>query len=709
MHDKITNLISEGIACIPVKSTKAPALEKGSKYFDEIIPDDQIDHFFKNAWGFGVKCGSISEGLEAIDFDHDKESGETVQKVYEAFVEHDFVKHLISEGLIYRQKTQSGGYHIVYRYESENFDGNKKLAKWQSGDTMIETRGESGYIVGAPSPGYQQVNGVDLEEIARLEKEERDLLHEIAKSFSLQKVSASAGESEQLDYYAIEDTDPITRFNFEKIAYAKKLLEDKGWVKVDKTDGIEKWRRPGKDSGISATWGYKHNALYVFSTNVKDFKQNCYYTPFQILIKLRFKGKYQDALKWLTERNVSKEDAPYIRVGVDYFKKITKLDRYGVRRNELKPWKKDEIKLDHGKEMLQVLPRYDDFVIAPDNKGYRSVIDNCYNLYRPFNFEAAEGKWKWTEILLRHIFKDKFEIGLKYLQIMYLMPWQQLPILALVSKQRKTGKTTFINWLAMLFGDNMTIISPEDLNSSFNFMYATKNVICVDETSLEKQKAVEKLKALNTAKQITVNAKYTNQYHLPFYAKIILASNFEDRFVRIDDEEIRYFVRKLDEPKINNVNIEEDLIKEIPAFLAYLESMPEPEIKTRMAFTAEEIDTPELKKVKTESKPVLYKELMEYFTEFFNDNRKKEIYATPTEIKERWFKMSHNITASYIRRVLKEDFNMLSENRMTYYAFADMAAGKKGGTPFKFERKIFIPEDIIEMNEIDSGEDDLPF
>ena len=94
------------------------------------------------------------------------------------------------------------------------------------------------------------------------------------------------------------------------------------------------------------------------------------------------------------------------------------------------------------------------------------------------------------------------------MKLLYEHPCQILPVLSLVSTERETGKTTFLNYIQMLFGENSTLINPSDLTSSFNDAYATKNIIMIDETVIEKQNVVEKLKSLATAKTISVSQKF---------------------------------------------------------------------------------------------------------------------------------------------------------------------------------------------------------
>lgn len=707
--DAALEYLQENIAVIPIKKdSKAPNLPSGSEFFKRRATEEEAKKIFQNANKIAIKGGNISEGIECIDFDdHDGTHG--INDVIRKIGRNEYIEHLIQEGKLFVERTPSGGWHFIYRYEAQEYESATKLAYWTDGEAMIETRGEGSYFIVYPSPGYEHRRG-NIVELVTMDKEERDILIEIAKSFNQYEKKQEAGKVEDL---ATEDTDPVSIFNLNKIAYAKKLLEDQGWEKVDEKEGIEKWKRPGKNDGVSATWGWRMNALYVFSSNAKPFEQNCYYTPFQILVKLRFKGKYQEALKWLIQNDNSEKEKddegniPYIRVGTTYFKKIKKKDRYGILRRELKPWDKKEIIQDHGKEYLNYIPRYDDFTIEPNNFNYQPVINNCYNLFREFKFSPEEGSWYWTDVLLRHIFKEQYELGIKYLQALYLYPKRILPILALVSKIRGTGKTTFINWLSMIFGDNMIVIGSEDIKSQFNASYAGKNIVCVEETTIDRKAMTEKLKALSTGKQINVNQKFVNNYKIPLYSKIIITSNDESRFAQIEDEEIRYFVRKLDIPEINHANIEDDLVKEIPAFLHYLTTLPDLNFtKSRMLFTPEELDNEFLRRVKKESKPSLYKDIREYLTERFHENGKKEFYATPKNIKEEWFYNNSRVEIHYIRKVLKEDFKLKPCEKMRYDPFGDKPSTT--GTPFVFKREWFIEEEGEETQE-QWEEDNVPF
>ena len=486
-------------------------------------------------------------------------------------------------------------------------------------------------------------------------------------------------------------TDPVSWYNLHKSTHAKELMLANKWTKesVD-TYNTEKWKAP-EDNDISAIFG-DDRFLRIYSNNAIPFYINETYSAFQILVLLKFKGNYTAAINWICI-NFLPEKTPYLRIGIDYFKKINKKDRFGIVGTELKKWKKDEIRSDYGKDYLWHLPKFDSFCIEPDNFNYKPVVDNCYNLYHLFRHKEEPGNCMWSEILMEHIFGDQVILGYRYLQCLYLHPGRMLPILVLVSKERQTGKTTFINWLNMIFGDNMVVINPEDLVSGFNSSYATANVIAIEETLIEKSITVEKLKALATGKFISVNEKFISNYKVPFFGKIIMASNNEDKFAKVDEEEIRFFIRKVGKPKFSNHSIELNLIAEIPAFLSKLSGLPAVDFSVgRVPFTPEELKNDSLTAVKKESKSALYKDLVEHFTDLFENEacNCEFIYANPVDIKNKWFLNNSQIAAPYIRYIIKSEFNMSPCEHIRYHPLGENGLISKTGTPYQFFRNQFI-------------------
>ena len=70
----------------------------------------------------------------------------------------------------------------------------------------------------------------------------------------------------------------------------------------------------------------------------------------------------------------------------------------------------------------------------------------------------------------------------------------------------------------MLFGSNMVLIEPDVIGGNFNGEYAKANIIGIDETILDKQIAVEKIKSLATKKFISV---IQNSYHIINYLFLV--------------------------------------------------------------------------------------------------------------------------------------------------------------------------------------------
>jgi len=224
---------------------------------------------------------------------------------------------------------------------------------------------------------------------------------------------------------------------------------------------------------------FKDGFLIPPESNLMSLTPNKRYSKFMLYALFHHKGDYKVATSHI-EFFILNKDVPYIRVGCDYFKVFVKKDRYGVDRKIIKGWKKDEIKQDHGKRIMEHIHLYDDFTIVPDNTNHKINHDGCYNLYAPFNHEIKNHIVKEEEIkhslsFLRHIFADDYDMGLQYLKIIYEQPMQALPILCLISQERSTGKTTFLNWMDMIFGDNYIQINPKELESQFNYNYAVKD------------------------------------------------------------------------------------------------------------------------------------------------------------------------------------------------------------------------------------------
>jgi len=280
----------------------------------------------------------------------------------------------------------------------------------------------------------------------------------------------------------------------------------------------------------------------------------------------------------------------YIRMGNDYYKYVmipTSNSKTEKIVKTLVGRMKGTIIDDHGKQFIQYIKKYDAPCVMPDHGNYQQVINNCYNLYQPFRHEPEDGDCELTIEFIKHLFSEevvtytdrdgivtsipRYELGLDYITLAYKNPLQMLPILCFVSRERQSGKTTFINWIEALFSDNAISIGNEDIEADFNAHWAGKLFISVDETKVDNGKVINKIKRLSTAQKIVLNSKGKDQVILRFFAKFILNSNHVEDFIRIDKEEIRFWIHKVPPLKRTIPKFLEKLVDEIPAFLHYLE------------------------------------------------------------------------------------------------------------------------------------------
>ena len=416
----------------------------------------------------------------------------------------------------------------------------------------------------------------------------------------------------------------------------------------------------------------KDTHIVSSNKNIWNVKEGDFLTPFDIFEKVKCFGNTNTALIILNNRLMSIKP-PYIRVGVDYFRVIEKLDDRGILRTELLPWSKQTIMDDYTKEVFDLMPKYIGFGLFPDNKNYERTRNGFYNQYSEFSHKAYEGHVTeedipWSMNLIKHIWGKQWELGLIYMQVLYLNPRQILPILSLVSSERETGKSTFGDWLGILYGNNSVVISPSDIGSNHNSTYADKNILIIEETKIDKASDLEKIKTLSTMKRISVNPKHIKEYTLNFYGKIVMFSNHEDRFVRIDEEENRYWVLKVPTLKGKaNHNILKDLTDEIPKFLKFLEQLPEVDYsKSRMVFTQEQIQTNILEMTKLNSRTGAHKDILIRLSQEMREHPHKEfIHFRHEDLHAKYFEKKSNYAVSYIRDVLRNEMHLKMDNRTT--------------------------------------------
>lgn len=291
--------LAAGLSCLPAaKAKKRPAIGGWKTWQTRLPTKVEVKAWFSNPHdAICVVSGNVSGNLECMDFDQHGE-------LFAAWMDK------IDTGLLTKlviEQTPSGGYHVFYRSD-EPVDGNLKLARGiRDGKekTLIETRGEGGLFLCAPTEGYTLQQG-DFANLAVIPPDARKDLLDAARSLdelpAANCPSAPAGGDtgqRGADFAPTGGKDawklpPGDDFNARGDIHG--LLADAGWQFCGvKPDGNEQWTRPGKDprNGVSAT--YKDGSFYVFSSNAAPFEPNVKYSPFAVYATLRHNGDFTAA------------------------------------------------------------------------------------------------------------------------------------------------------------------------------------------------------------------------------------------------------------------------------------------------------------------------------------------------------------------------------------------------------------------------------
>lgn len=370
---------------------------------------------------------------------------------------------------------------------------------------------------------------------------------------------------------------------------------------------------------------------------------------------------------------------PYIRVGTTYYKVIEKPLISGDKTSVLVRWNRETIVSDHGKTYVSTVPKFDGFCCIPEHLNYQQIVQGFYNIYNEIPFAPSSEKENLKNNIpfslnfVEHIFGEQLEMGLDYLKILLQYPTQILPILCLVSKERATGKSTFIKWLREIFGLNMTYIKGDSFGSQFNSDWAAMLLVAIDEVFFDKKEITERLKYLSTTNKDKLEAKGKDREEIDFFAKFILCSNNEENFIQIDENEIRFWILKINPIKTENTEFLNNLISEIPYFLRFLIERPfSTEKKTRMWFSADEVRTKALQKLVFKNNNKLESKIIELLYEFFESNDDEEINVVPQDLlnmMNRMFRPTY-WTRNDIRNLLKETWKLNPQNNgLTYIRY----------------------------------------
>lgn len=232
-----------------------------------------------------MACGSLSGGVEVIDIDA-KNDPQLFDKLQKALNEFGVT---LTDDVVY-QTTINGGMHIIYK--TAKSEGNQVLARAEDGKTLIETRGEGGYVVIAPSPGYQLRQG-NLSAIPFIEDSDRETLFAACRSIN-----------EKFDEVKPKHNPPsagggLTPWeDFDQRGEITDMLELAGWKYSHKVGDNLHFVRPGKEAGTSATWHEGKRMFYVFTSSTQ-FEPSKAYTASAVFAYLQTGKDFSEAAREL--------------------------------------------------------------------------------------------------------------------------------------------------------------------------------------------------------------------------------------------------------------------------------------------------------------------------------------------------------------------------------------------------------------------------
>ena len=361
----------------------------------------------------------------------------------------------------------------------------------------------------------------------------------------------------------------------------------------------------------------------------------------------------------------------YIRVGTTLYKVVNQPRINGGHTKKRVVWNNETLRQDYGKNYMASVPKYDGFCTVPDHLNYRQVIDGFLNLYEPIGHKPQEGDFTHIQSLVWHIFGEQYEMGMDYLQLLYLQPIQKLPILLLVSEERNTGKSTFLNFLKALFENNVTFNTNEDFRSQFNSDWAGKLLIMVDEVLLNRREDSERLKNLSTTLAYKVEAKGKDRSEIAFFAKFVLCSNNEHLPILIDAGETRYRVRKIERLQSDDTNFLQKLKDEIPAFLYFLAHRKlSTEQESRMWFSPKLTYTAALQKIIRSNRNRVEIEMSELLLDIMESMNVESVSFCMGDLILLLLYSQVKVEKYQVRKVIQESWKLTpAPNSLTYTTY----------------------------------------
>jgi hypothetical protein len=322
-----------GLCIVPPKEDGSKMPIGPWKDYQKVRPSqEQVTAWYANGRsGLGIVTGHVSGDLELFEFEG-RAVEEGLLSDYEKAAQESGLGPLLERvRLGWTDRSPTGGPHYHWRCP-DGIEGNLELAKRPATNeelalrpqdpikVLIETRGEGGFVVIAPSNGKVHPSGRPwkriaghFHEVAVISGAERKALLDLARAFD--RMPRVTSEPVQV----ANDTSHLPGSDFESRTSWPEILQPHGWTKGFTTrDGNEHWMRPGKELQPGQTFGTSATInesgtgiLYLFSS-ATPFDSKKGYGKFGAYTVLNHGGDFSAASADLYEKGFG-ERKPEIR------------------------------------------------------------------------------------------------------------------------------------------------------------------------------------------------------------------------------------------------------------------------------------------------------------------------------------------------------------------------------------------------------------
>jgi DNA primase catalytic core len=348
------------------------------------------------------------------------------------------------------------------------------------------------------------------------------------------------------------------------------------------------------------------------------------------------------------EENKQTKEFKFVKIKDEYLQRIPIRDtKTGAITIQYTPRKVAELKEEFGPKFVKEIPRFVNWVLEPSHTEYLRIHElkfegityRYFNRYMPAPYSPkafdVPGEYKadphgfdlekipeikHSAKYLKHIFRTSQElnVALDMIALKWLDPRAKIRSLALVSSEEGTGKSTFIDWMLKIFGQNATKTEVGQIGSNFNALMSGKIFVGIEETKDEKGSIENRLKDLITGFESVVTRKFQESVIEENFAWYCFASNHEDSFMKVGANTTRFFVVKVHPLGFIDPDFSEKLYREIPYFLHFLSVRGTVYPKTdRLWHDQSLVENEALLKLRQTSKDIVHQNMEELIQSIF--------------------------------------------------------------------------------------------